>query len=75
MPKIMLAQSAKAYLAPISLCYKVEKDKYDEPAIRTNGCTATVPHVTVEKQIMDPLRKNCKKWKRSQTVFGRLFRR
>ena len=51
-------------LKPLSDCYKVDKDDFDDVAIRTNASTSSVKKLDVEKQVKQPLEAKYKDWKR-----------
>lgn len=44
--------------------YKVQKDEFDDVAIRTNGASTSVKQREVKRQVQEPLTAKYKEWKR-----------
>ena len=52
----------------LSEFYKVNKDQYDDVAIRTNGASTSVKQLEVNRQVKEPLTAKYKEWKKEQKV-------
>ena len=42
--------------------YKVNKDKWEDPTIRTCGSSMTVKNIDIDKHIKEPLTQKYKEW-------------